>query len=79
MRLMQELSRPSQSDIKRQLEPIDASEQLEPVELPFELEIGENVPRVPVDADEVLVRTMDDENLEFARLDYYERQSALKA
>lgn len=45
MRLMQELSRRSQSDIKRQLEPIDASEQLEPVELPFELEIGENVPR----------------------------------
>jgi hypothetical protein len=74
MRLMQELSRRSQSDIKRQLGPIDAGEQLEPVELPFELEIGENVPRVPVDA-EVLVRTIDDENLEFARLDYYERRA----
>jgi hypothetical protein len=76
MRLMQELPRPSQADIKGQLEPIDAGDRLERVEPAFEIKIGENVvPRVPADADQVLIRTIDDQGLEFARLEYYERRA----
>ena len=30
---------------------------------------------VPVDADQVLIRTMDDQKLEFARLEHYERRA----
>jgi hypothetical protein len=76
LRLMQEPPRPSQSDIKGPLEPIDASERLEPVGPSFEIKIGENVlPRVPADADQVLIRIMHDQGLEFARLDYYERRA----
>jgi hypothetical protein len=67
MRLLQEPTRASQSDINRELEP---------VEPPFEIKIGENVPRrAPVDADQVLVRIMDDQKLEFAQLEYYERRA----
>jgi hypothetical protein len=62
MRLMQEPPRQSQADTKGQQEPIDAGERLEPVEPPFEIKIGENVlPRVPADADQVLIRTMHDQ------------------
>ena len=76
MRLLQEPTRPSQSDIKRQLQPIDASERLEPVEAPFDIKIGENMlRRVPLDADQVLVRTMDEQKSEFARLEDYERRA----
>jgi hypothetical protein len=77
MRLLQEPPRPSPSDVKRRLQqPIDASE-LKPVEpLPFDIEIGGKTRhRVPVDADQELITTMDDQKLEFARLEYYERRA----
>jgi hypothetical protein len=75
MRLLQEQTRPFQSGINRQL-PVDASEQLEPVVAPFDSKVGQNVlRRGPVDADQVLIRTMDDQKLEFARLEYYERRA----
>jgi hypothetical protein len=75
MRLLQEPTRPSQSNIKRQL-PIDASERLEPVEPAFDIKIGENMlRRLPLDADQVLIRTTEDHKLEFARLEYYERRA----
>jgi hypothetical protein len=76
MRLLQESPRPSPSDFKRRLQPIDASE-LEPVEpLPFDIEIGKKAPhRVPVDANQELITTMDDQKLEFARLECYERRA----
>ena len=74
--LLQEPTRPSQSDIKRQRQPIDASERLEPVEASFDIKIGENMlRRVPLDADQVLMRTMDEQKSEFARLEYYERRA----
>ena len=42
----------------------------------FDIEIAENMlRRVPLDADQVLIRTMDDQKLEFARLEYYERRA----
>jgi hypothetical protein len=77
MRLLQETPRPSPSDVKRRLQqPIDASE-LKPVEpLPFDIEIGGKTRhRVSVDADQELITTMDDQKLEFARLEYYERRA----
>jgi hypothetical protein len=77
MRLLQEPPPPSPSDVKGRLQqPIDASE-LKPVEpLPFDIEIGEKVlHRIPIDADQDLITTMDDQKLEFERLEYYERRA----
>ena len=76
MRLLQAPPRPPLFDINRQFQQIDASARMEPVEPPFDIKIAENMlRRVPVDADQVLIRTMDDRNLEFARLEYYERRA----
>ena len=43
---------------------------------PLISKIGENMlRRVLLDADQVLMRTMDEQKLEFARLEYYERRA----
>ena len=77
MSLLYEPLRSSPSDLKRQLPPIVASERLETVEhLQPDIKISEKIMRSEsLDADQVLIRTMDDQKSEFTRLEYYERRA----
>ena len=77
MSLLYEPLRSSPSDLKRQLPPIVASERLEPVEhLQPDIKISEKIMRSKsLDADQALIRTMDDQKSEFTRLEYYERRA----
>lgn len=70
MRLLQEPPRPSPTDLNGQLQQIDASERMEAAEPPFDIKIDENVlGPVSVNADQLLIRIMDDQKVEFARLE----------